>query len=145
MYTHYKKWADDYFYLSHRKESRGVGGIFFDHLSENEKMTKEQIFEFCLALGRLFPELYAEQISASKRRDDMKREWQLLRRSRYVEFNLLHDRGTKFGIYSGGRTESILLSMPPEAKWVYNYQENENTLEYQTLQILRNNRTWINP
>ena len=108
-------------------------------------MTKEQIFEFCLALGRLFPEIYAEQISASKRLDDMKREWQLLRRSRYVEFNLLHDRGTKFGIYSGGRTESILLSMPPEAKWVYNYQEIENSLEHQTQQILKNKRTWINP
>ena len=145
MYSQYKNWADDYFYLSHRKESRGVGGIFFDHLSENETMTKEQIFEFCLELGRLFPEIYAEQISASKRLDDMKREWQLLRRSRYVEFNLLHDRGTKFGIYSGGRTESILLSMPPEAKWVYNYQENENSLEHQTQQILKNNRTWINP
>ena len=113
-------------------------------MSENEKMTKEQILEFCLGLGRLFPILYAEQISESKRMDEMKRDWQLLRRSRYVEFNLLHDRGTKFGIYSGGRTESILLSMPPEAKWVYNYQEKENTLEYQTQQILRSKRTWIN-
>jgi len=144
MYIRYKKWADDYFYLSHRKESRGVGGIFFDQMSENENMTKEQILEFCLGLGRLFPILYAEQISESKRMDEMKRDWQLLRRSRYVEFNLLHDRGTKFGIYSGGRTESILLSMPPEAKWVYNYQDKEDTLEYQTQQILRSNRTWIN-
>ena len=123
IYSRFKKWADEYFYLSHRKESRGIGGIFFDHFSENDTMTKEQIFEFCLRLGRLFPELYAEQIKKAIHIHEMKREWQLLRRSRYVEFNLLHDRGTKFGIYSGGRTESILLSMPPEAKWVYNYQE----------------------
>ena len=145
IYSRFKKWADEYFYLSHRKESRGIGGIFFDHFSENDKMTKEQIFEFCLRLGKLFPELYAEQIKKAIHIDEMKREWQLLRRSRYVEFNLLHDRGTKFGIYSGGRTESILLSMPPEAKWVYNYQEKENSLEFHTQEILKSNRDWINP
>jgi len=143
MYERFKKWADEYFYLTHRKESRGIGGIFFDHLSENEVLTKEQIFEFCIELGKLFPELYHEQISKALALKEMNQEWQLLRRSRYVEFNLLHDRGTKFGIYSGGRTESILLSMPPEAKWVYNYQEQENTLEYHTQQILRNKRSWI--
>lgn len=145
IYFRFKKWADEYFYLSHRKESRGIGGIFFDHFSENDNMSKEQIFEFCLRLGRLFPELYAEQIKKAIHIDEMKREWQLLRRSRYVEFNLLHDRGTKFGIYSGGRTESILLSMPPEAKWVYNYQEKENSLEFHTQKILKSNRDWINP
>jgi coproporphyrinogen III oxidase len=143
IYSQFKKGADEYFYLSHRNESRGVGGIFFDHFSANDKLSKEQIFDFCIKLGKLFPELYAEQISKSTLHDEMKREWQLLRRSRYVEFNLLHDRGTKFGIYSGGRTESILLSMPPEAKWVYNYQEKEEALEQHTQEILRNNRNWI--
>ena len=145
MYERFKKWADEYFYLSHRKESRGIGGVFFDHFSENGVLTKEQIFQFCIDLGKLFPELYGEQISKAVALKEMNQEWQLLRRSRYVEFNLLHDRGTKFGIYSGGRTESILLSMPPEAKWVYNYQEEENTLEYQTQQILKSNRNWITP
>lgn len=145
MYERFKKWADEYFYLSHRKESRGIGGVFFDHFSENGVLTKEQIFQFCIDLGKLFPELYGEQISKAVGQNEMNQEWQLLRRSRYVEFNLLHDRGTKFGIYSGGRTESILLSMPPEAKWVYNYQEEENTLEYQTQQILKSNRSWITP
>jgi len=145
MYERFKKWADEYFYLSHRKESRGIGGVFFDHFSENGVLTKEQIFQFCIDLGKLFPELYGEQISKAVALKEMNQEWQLLRRSRYVEFNLLHDRGTKFGIYSGGRTESILLSMPPEAKWVYNYQEEENTLEYQTQQILKSNRSWITP
>ena len=145
IYSRFKKWADEYFYLSHRKESRGIGGIFFDHFSENDKMSKEQIFEFCLRLGKLFPELYTEQVKKAIHIHDMKREWQLLRRSRYVEFNLLHDSGTKFGIYSGGRTESILLSMPPEAKWVYNYQEKVNSLEFHTQEILKSNRDWINP
>ena len=145
MYERFKKWADEYFYLSHRKESRGIGGVFFDHFSENGVLTKEQIFQFCIDLGKLFPELYGEQISKAVGQNEMNQEWQLLRRSRYVEFNLLHDRGTKFGIYSGGRTESILLSMPPEAKWVYNYQEEENTLEHHTQQILKSNRSWITP
>ncbi len=143
MYERFKDWADEYFYLPHRKESRGIGGVFFDHFSENEVLTKEEIFEFCIELGKLFPELYQEQVSNALPSKEMNQEWQLLRRSRYVEFNLLHDRGTKFGIYSGGRTESILLSMPPEAKWVYNYQEKENSLEEHTQEILRNKRSWI--
>ena len=143
MYERFKNWADEYFYLPHRKESRGVGGIFFDHFTPNDLMSKHQIFEFCLELARLFPVLYQEQISKGVELNEMNREWQLLRRSRYVEFNLLHDRGTKFGIYSGGRTESILLSMPPDTKWVYNYETQEGTLEHHTQNILKNVRSWV--
>ena len=143
IYPKFKKGADDYFCLPHRKESRGIGGIFFDHFSENEIFSKQQILSFCLDLGKLFPELYRDQISNSIELNGMNRQWQLLRRSRYVEFNLLHDRGTKFGIYSGGRTESILLSMPPDSSWVYNFQVEEDSLEHQTQKYLQGPIDWL--
>jgi coproporphyrinogen III oxidase len=145
MYPEFKKWADRYFYLPHRKETRGVGGIFFDQLRASGSMTKDQVFQFCIDLGQLFPELYKNQLNYAN--DDVANEnanqWQLLRRSRYVEFNLLHDRGTKFGIYSGGRTESILMSMPPMAKWEYNYIPKSGTPEHQTQELLQRDVDWI--
>ena len=143
MYAKFKKGADDYFYVPHRNESRGIGGVFFDHFSENDILDKEQILSFCLDLGKLFPELYEDQILNAIQLNGMNRQWQLLRRSRYVEFNLLHDRGTKFGIYSGGRTESILLSMPPDASWIYDFKLEENTLEHQTQQFLNRSVDWV--
>ena len=87
--------------------------------------------------------MYEDQILNAIEFKEMNRHWQSLRRSRYVEFNLLHDRGTKFGIYSGGRTESILLSMPPDASWVYDFQVEENSLEHQTQQYLRKDLDWV--
>lgn len=145
MYPEYKKWADRYFYLPHRKESRGIGGIFFDQLSQSDLLSKAQIFEFCIALGTLLPELYLDQLSETKENISKdKQAWQLLRRSRYVEFNLLHDRGTKFGIYSGGRTESILMSMPPMAKWEYNYTPQPGSPEFKTQEFLKSEVDWIN-
>jgi len=143
LYPKFKKEADKYFYLPHRMESRGIGGIFFDHFMESEFLSKEQIFLFCMDLGKLFPELYEEQITNAIESNEMTREWQLIRRSRYVEFNLLHDRGTKFGLYSGGRTESILMSMPPDTSWVYGHRVNENTLEHKTQQYLQGPVDWI--
>ena len=146
MYPEFKKWADRYFYLPHRKETRGVGGIFFDQLRATESMTKEQVFQFCIDLGQLFPKLYAEQLNhtSDAKLNDIASQWHLLRRSRYVEFNLLHDRGTKFGIYSGGRTESILMSMPPMAKWEYNYVPKPGTPEHETQSLLKGSVDWIN-
>jgi coproporphyrinogen III oxidase len=139
FYSKFKEWADQYFYLPHRSESRGVGGIFFDQLDENCGLTKEQIFNYCLDLGKLFPVVYAAQLKdiplIKPTTDEL--NWQALRRGRYVEFNLLHDRGTKFGIYSGGRTESILMSMPPRANWVYNQEPNDGSEEQKTLSFLR--------
>jgi len=137
FYPAFKEWADRYFYLPHRDESRGVGGIFFDHLDEKCGLSKEELFSYCLDLGRLFPQVYKHQVDSISLKNPTEKEWewQALRRGRYVEFNLLHDRGTKFGIYSGGRTESILMSMPPRANWEYNLtmapgSEEENTVAF---------------
>jgi coproporphyrinogen III oxidase len=144
VYERYKAWADDYFYLPHRNETRGVGGIFFDHLVPESDEDRKKIFDFCLALGRNFPVLYKDQTSeiypeASQAQFD----WQALRRSRYVEYNLLFDRGTKFGIVSNGRTESILLSMPPSATWKYNYVPDAGSEEEQTIERLKKHVDWI--
>ena len=146
MYPEFKKWADRYFHLPHRKENRGVGGIFFDQLVATDAMTKHEVFQFCIDLGQLFPKLYADQLNHADHTitNENANRWQLLRRSRYVEFNLLHDRGTKFGIYSGGRTESILMSMPPLAKWEYNYVPNPGTPEYETQLLLQREVDWVN-
>lgn len=139
FYPKFKEWADRYFFLPHRGESRGVGGIFFDQLNESCGLTKAQIFSYCQDLGRLFPVVYSDQIKDVVLHEPTAAElsWQALRRGRYVEFNLLHDRGTKFGIYSGGRTESILMSMPPMANWVYNQEPAEGSEEQKTLSFLR--------
>jgi coproporphyrinogen III oxidase len=139
FYPKFKEWADRYFYLPHREESRGIGGIFFDHLDETCGLTKNEIFQYCMALGHLFPKAYKHQVDSitSNEASEQELNWQALRRGRYVEFNLLHDRGTKFGIYSGGRTESILMSMPPRANWEYNLELEEESEEAETLAFLR--------
>jgi coproporphyrinogen III oxidase len=138
FYPKFKSWADTYFFLPHRNESRGVGGIFFDNQNENSGLPKEQLLNFCLDLGRKFPVIYREQIESKVVQIPTLEElkWQALRRGRYVEFNLLHDRGTKFGIYSSGRTESILMSMPPMANWEYNFIPDENSEEDNTMKFL---------
>ena len=139
FYPKFKSWADTYFFLPHRNESRGVGGIFFDNQNENSGLSKEQLLNFCLDLGRKFPVIYRKQIESKVVQIPTLEElkWQALRRGRYVEFNLLHDRGTKFGIYSSGRTESILMSMPPIANWEYNFSLEENSEEDKTLKFLK--------
>lgn len=146
FYTNHKKWADEYFYIPHRGESRGIGGIFFDHLSdENSNLTKEQIFDYCTKLASSFVSIYSEQVSfgLNKLFTPKNIEWRNLRRGRYVEFNLVHDRGTKFGLYSGGRTESILMSMPPLANWEYDFKPEPGSLEEETLEILKSKIDWI--
>ncbi len=145
FFNEFKPWADRYFFLPHRNESRGIGGIFFDHKDESCGISKEQLFHFCIELGELFPKLYKQQIEFAPVSEPTEREknWQLTRRGRYVEFNLLHDRGTKFGIYSGGRTESILMSMPPLAEWTYNFKAEAGSEEEVTLGILSSPIDWI--
>jgi coproporphyrinogen III oxidase len=128
VYAEHKKWCDEYFYLPHRNETRGVGGLFFDDLNQWE-------FDKCLnyikAVGAGFISAYVPIVNKRKRYPygERERDFQLYRRGRYVEFNLVFDRGTLFGLQSGGRTESILMSMPPLARWEYNFQPEENSPE----------------
>ncbi|MFC4698816.1 oxygen-dependent coproporphyrinogen oxidase [Glaciecola siphonariae] len=119
VYPKYKKWCDDYFYLKHRKETRGVGGLFFDDLN---KWGFEQSFAFIQAVGKGYIDAYLPIMERRQHTEftEKQRQFQLYRRGRYVEFNLVYDRGTLFGLQTGGRTESILMSMPPLARWEYN-------------------------
>ena len=128
VYPKYKKWCDEYFYLKHRNETRGVGGLFFDDLN---KWSFEQCFDYMKAVGAGFIDAYIPLMNKRKDTpfDDSHRQFQLYRRGRYVEFNLVFDRGTLFGLQSGGRTESILMSMPPLARWEYNFQAQVGTVE----------------
>lgn len=138
-YPKFKQWCDQYFYQKHRKESRGIGGIFFDHLKGDTDQEKLLIHDFQLALGRSFIPVYHDFVEANLHRPygEREQEWQALRRSRYVEFNLLWDRGTRFGLDTDGRTESILMSMPPLARWVYNHQPEPGSPEAETLLALQ--------
>jgi coproporphyrinogen III oxidase len=145
FYQKFKIWADDYFFIPHRDETRGIGGIFFDHLDEDCGLTKEDLFSFCVALGELFPEVYKHQVLLGKDLpfSEQQVRWRNLRRGRYVEFNLVHDKGTKFGLFSGGRTESILMSLPPDASWEYGHSPLENSAESKTLDQLHKGMNWI--
>ncbi|MBA6253525.1 MULTISPECIES: oxygen-dependent coproporphyrinogen oxidase [unclassified Colwellia] len=135
VYNEHKKWCDEYFYLKHRDETRGVGGLFFDDLNQWD-------FDTCLnyikAVGQGFVDAYVPIIEKRKHIEfsEQQRQFQLYRRGRYVEFNLVFDRGTLFGLQSGGRTESILMSMPPLARWEYNYQPDPTSQEAELAQYL---------
>jgi coproporphyrinogen III oxidase len=138
-YSTYKAWCDRYFHLKHRQEARGIGGIFFDHLHGEDATAKAAIHAFQVALGRSFVPAYRDFVEAGIRKPYGQREleWQALRRSRYVEFNLLWDKGTRFGLDTDGRTESILMSMPPMARWVYNHTPEAGSPEAATLALLQ--------
>ncbi|MEO1098384.1 MAG: oxygen-dependent coproporphyrinogen oxidase [Bacteroidota bacterium] len=144
-YPKYKKWADDYFYLKHRNETRGIGGIFFDRLNDGEG-SKEALFEFVKDVGLAFAPIYTHYISmyGDQPFGQQHKDWQKIRRGRYVEFNLVWDKGTKFGLDTNGRTESILMSMPPEAIWEYNHIPAKGSLEAKTVKMLEKGIDWIN-
>lgn len=128
FYPKYKKWADDYFFLKHRNEPRGIGGIFFDDLNESGF---EQSFAFQRSVGDHFIKAYEPIVARRKHLTYTERErnFQCYRRGRYVEYNLLYDRGTLFGLQSGGRTESILMSLPPQVSWSYNWKPEPGSPE----------------
>ena len=143
-YQKFKNWADDYFYIPHRKETRGIGGIFFDRLTGDSEMSFEKNFLFWQAIGEAFAPIYSDLIARNKNKTftDQHRHWQLLRRGRYVEFNLVYDKGTKFGLETNGRVESILMSLPTTAGWTYNFIPEKNSEEATTLSLLRKGIDW---
>jgi coproporphyrinogen III oxidase len=145
-YSDFKRWADEYFFLPHRNETRGVGGIFFDRLKPHGPESFEKLFGFTKSLAEQYPVIYSYFMKKHSGRPFTQREkkWQALRRGRYVEFNLIHDRGTKFGLESGGNTESILVSLPANAAWEYNYIPEAGSLEEKTLHLLKKDIDWIN-
>ncbi len=144
FYPNYKQQADDYFFLKHRNETRGIGGIFYDYVDEKSGLGREQLFDFSVAVGETFAPTYQELLRRAEGRPWGGREqrWQMLRRGRYVEFNLVWDRGTKFGLETNGRTESILMSMPPTAQWTYNFQPEADSAEAATLSLLKKGIAW---
>jgi len=142
LYAKYKKWCDDYFFLKHRNETRGVGGLFFDDLNS---MGFEQSFAFMRSVGDHYLEAYRPIVARRKETPygERERDFQLYRRGRYVEFNLVYDRGTLFGLQSGGRTESILMSLPPLVKWRYNWQPEPGTPEAVLYEDYLKPRDWL--
>jgi coproporphyrinogen III oxidase len=142
LYPRYKAWCDKYFYLKHRDEARGVGGLFFDDVNE---AGFEKSFAFLQSVGDSFLEAYAPIVERRSDHpyDDRQREFQLYRRGRYVEFNLIYDRGTLFGLQSGGRTESILMSLPPQVRWEYNWQPEPGSPEEELYRDYLQANDWL--
>lgn len=145
LYPKYKQHCDDYFINKHRNnEARGIGGVFYDYLRPKDEQDAEGLVAFQKANGNAFLDAYLPIVERTKDRNFGEREvnWQEMRRGRYVEFNLVHDRGTLFGLKTNGRTESILMSLPPRARWEYNYQPEAGTPEAQLLEYLKP-REWV--
>lgn len=144
-YPEFKKWADDYFYIKHRKETRGVGGIFFDRLSANDDFSLEDRWAFVQDVGSQFAPIYTGLMAKNKDLPfgEKEKQWQFLRRGRYAEFNLVWDKGTKFGLDTDGRTESILMSLPPQANWAYNHTPATGSTEQATLDLLKKGIDWV--
>jgi coproporphyrinogen III oxidase len=142
LYAEYKAWCDRYFFLKHRDEPRGIGGLFFDDLSGPDF---ERAFALTRSVGERFTAAYLPIVE--RRRDldfgERERSWQAYRRGRYVEFNLVFDRGTLFGLQSGGRTESILMSMPPKVEWRYDYRPEPGTPEARLYSDFLTGRDWL--
>ena len=142
LYAEFKSWCDDYFYLKHRDEPRGVGGLFFDDLN---RFDFETSFALMRSVGDAYIPAYRPIVARRKGHDygDRERQFQLYRRGRYVEFNLVYDRGTIFGLQSGGRTESILMSLPPLVRWDYDYHPAAGSAESELYQKFLLHREWL--
>ncbi len=145
FYTEYKQKCDEYFWNAHRDEARGVGGLFFDYCKASEEMSIEDWYAFVTEVGNSFLESYVP--IAEKRKNlsftEAQRNWQEIRRGRYVEFNLVHDKGTLFGLKTNGRIESILMSLPPHVQWVYDHHPEPGSEEERLLEVLAKPKKWI--
>jgi coproporphyrinogen III oxidase len=146
FYKNYKARCDEYFYNSHRSEARGVGGLFFDYCRATDELSMENWYNFVTEVGDSFLESYIPIVEKRKNQSytDVNRTWQEIRRGRYVEFNLVHDKGTLFGLKTNGRIESILMSLPPHVQWVYDHHPMKGSEEYKLLEVLKTPKDWVN-
>lgn len=145
FYSLYKKACDDYFWNAHRNEARGVGGLFFDYLKQTDEFSIQDCYDFVTEVGNSFLDSYVPIVERRKSTfyNESHRNWQEIRRGRYVEFNLVHDRGTLFGLKTNGRIESILMSLPPVVQWKYDYHPERNSEEEKLVSVLKNPVHWI--
>jgi coproporphyrinogen III oxidase len=145
FYPKYKERCDAYFWNAHRNEARGVGGLFFDYCKANEVMTMQDWYAFVTEVGDNFLESYIPIVTKRMNDDftELQRDWQEIRRGRYVEFNLVHDKGTLFGLKTNGRIESILMSLPPHVQWKYNHQPEKGSAEAKLLEVLKKPKDWV--
>lgn len=145
LYPKFKKQCDDYFYNSHRNEARGIGGLFFDYLRADNRRSLDDWHNFVVDTGNVFLNSYMPIVEKRKEESygDKERYWQEIRRGRYVEFNLIHDRGTRFGLKTGGRIESILMSLPPKVRWDYDFNPRQGSRETKLLEVLKKPREWV--
>jgi coproporphyrinogen III oxidase len=145
FYQKYKDRCDTYFFNSHRNEARGIGGLFFDYCKASDDMTMENWYNFVTEVGNSFLDAYIPIVE--KRKDlpytEAHRTWQEIRRGRYVEFNLVHDKGTLFGLKTNGRIESILMSLPPHVQWQYNHTPKQGSDEEKLIEVLKNPKDWV--
>jgi coproporphyrinogen III oxidase len=145
FYIEFKKKCDKYFYNAHRNEGRGIGGLFFDYCKKTDQMSMPQWYDFVTEVGNSFLGAYVPIVQ--KRKDivytEKHKNWQEIRRGRYVEFNLVHDKGTLFGLKTNGRIESILMSLPPKVQWVYDHLPEKGSEEEKLIEVLTNPRDWV--
>ncbi|WP_417557038.1 oxygen-dependent coproporphyrinogen oxidase [Mesoflavibacter zeaxanthinifaciens] len=145
FYPKYKARCDEYFHNTHRNEARGIGGLFFDYCKATEDMSMENWYDFVTEVGDSFLDAYLPIVEKRKELPYTKaqRDWQEIRRGRYVEFNLVHDKGTLFGLKTNGRIESILMSLPPHVQWVYDHNPEDGSDEAKLLDVLKNPKNWV--
>ena len=144
-YSEFKTMCDNYFFNHHRNEARGVGGLFFDYLKKDKDFSLEDRFDFVTAVGKSFLDAYMPILKKrmKHRFTQAQKNWQEIRRGRYVEFNLIHDKGTLFGLKTNGRIESILMSLPPKVQWQYNHKPKEGSREKKLLDVLKKPKNWV--
>lgn len=145
FYPKFKEQCDNYFWNAHRNEARGLGGLFFDYLKETDEFSMQNRYDFATEIGNSFLESYVPIVQKRKETaySEEHKNWQEVRRGRYVEFNLVHDKGTLFGLKTNGRIESILMSLPPTVQWKYNHHPEENSEEEKLIKILQNPKSWV--